>query len=307
MSSSTNLAGWSAAAVVPSTIAYEVGASELTDGRMRIFYTSPIPGQSSATVVSSLISVDATANAFTTETATILSTSASIGSLSFPVPVRSTDSFRWRLYFDFTPAGQSTGAISSALTAAPAPIGVNPASAYNTYPSVSVTVNGEIFSITPPSFLLRTAGQTDMVATGVTRANDEKISGSIDTVGQSPGLRDLIVTNADGTSTTLPNAFTVTFPPGNATVVNNLISPRSGTTAATITVTIYNAGNTSVKVFTIDGRHVTTLFDGPQQPGAMNLTWNGTFANGASAPSGLYVVHVTSQNLNTLLKIVVIR
>ena len=298
---------WSVPSVLPSTVAYEVGASQLTDGRVRLYYASPVSGQSSATVVSSMISADATGTSFTAESGSILSTAATTGSLDFPVPVRSTDSFRWRLYYDLTPAGASTGTIASALTGAPAPTGVSPASDYNTVAAAPLTVRGEIFSSGAPSFLLRTTGEPDIVATGVTRVSDESLTGTINTVAQAPGLRDLVVTNADGTSTTLANAFTITFPPGSASLLDNLISPRSGTTATKIAVTVYNAGNTTVKIFTVDGRHVTTIYDGPQAAGVLNLTWNGTFANGSPAPSGLYVVHVTGQNLDTRLKIVVIR
>ncbi len=297
---------WSAPTVAVSTAALRLSASELTDGRVRLFFTEPPPGASTATVVLSALSADNSGTGFAVETGVRVST-PSTSALSGLAVSRSTDTFRWRLYYgEYIPSLGDDDALSS-LTGEPAPTAVSPSQAYNSVSAVSLTVTGEIFSTPAPTFLLRTPGQPDLIATGVLGVNDETLTGTINPSGAAPGPRDLIVTNADGHSTTLTSAFTVTFPPGAVTLLDNLISPRSGTTATKIAITTFNPGQTTARVFTIDGRKVATLFDGYQPPGTLNLTWNGTFASGAPAPSGLYVLHVTGQKIESKQKIVVIR
>lgn len=298
---------WSAPSVLPSTVAYEVGASQLTDGRVRLYYSSPLAGQSSATVVATMLSSDQTGSFFASESAAIVSTAAASGSLAFPVPVRSTDSYRWRLYYDFLTAGLSTGAVFSALTGVPAPTSISPAQAYNTSSSGSVTVNGEIFSGPPVSFTLSMAGQADIVPFGVARSDDQTITGQINTLGAATGYWSLKVINADGSATTLPNALLVTYPPGTVTLTDNLISPRSGTTATKISINFYGGGSAKAGLYTIDGRRVATLLDGDVPAGVVNLTWNGVNAAGAAVPSGVYILRVTGPKLDAKEKIVVIR
>lgn|GEM_PF-1540993 len=297
---------WSVPAVIAaSTVAYEVGASQLTDGRIRLYYTEPPPTQSSATIVASLITADPSGIFFTEENAPIVSTPPATGSLSFPVPVRSTDTFRWRLYYDVASLNVE-GSVYSALTGPPAPTGVNPSSMYNTISTAAITANGEIFS-PGATFFLSMAGQPNIVPFGVVRVNDEQLTGNIDVLDAALGLWDLIVINADGSTTDIANSFLITFPPGSVNLTDNLISPRSGTTKTKIAISFFNDGPVLAKIFTIDGRHVTTLLDAVEPKGVLNLTWNGTNAGGASVPSGLYVLRVTAPKTEVLSKIVVIR
>ena len=298
---------WSAPAALPSGNAFEVGASQLTDGRVRLYYSQPAVGQSSAALVTSMISADSTGASFGVEAGARISTAAASASLSFPVPVRSSETFRWRLYYDVTNAGVSTGTVFSALTESPAPAAIAPNTMFNTIAAGAITVSGEIFSTPAPTFLLRAGGQPDIIPTGVTRVNDESLTATIDVLGLVPGARDLIVTNADGSATTLPGAFDLTFPPGSVALLDNLISPRSGTSSTKIAIETFAAGQVTAKIFTVDGRHVTTLFDGAQPAGTLSLTWNGGLANGAPAPSGVYILHVTGPETNIRDKIVVIR
>ncbi len=296
---------WTSPAVAVATVAYQVGASELTDGRVRLFFTEPAIGQSTATSILSALSADNSGTGFTLETGVRVSTLAA-SALFGAAPTRSTDTFRWRLYYgEYKPARSAYDADSS-LTGEPAPVSVAPAAVDNTVSSAAVTISGEIFS-PGASFALVAAGAPNITPFSVSTVNDETLIGTINTVGAVPGPRDLIVTNADGTSTTLPSAFQITFQPGNVTLLDNLLSPRTATTSTKIAITIYNPGQTTARIFTIDGRRVTTLYDGPQAPGTLNLTWNGTFSSGALAPSGVYVLHVTSQKIDSKQKIVVIR
>ncbi len=79
--------------------------------------------------------------------------------LGFPCPARSTDTFRWRLYYDVVGPGVSSdflgaGMIStadahSALTGPPAPALVAPGQVLNSQSVVALTMTGDIFSAAP--------------------------------------------------------------------------------------------------------------------------------------------------------------
>ncbi|NNN04876.1 MAG: T9SS type A sorting domain-containing protein [Elusimicrobia bacterium] len=296
---------WTPPVIAVATVAYQVGASELTDGRVRLFFTEPAVGQSTATSILSALSADNSGTGFTLETGVRVST-FSTSALFGAAPTRSTDTFRWRLYYgEYNPVIAAYDADSS-LTGEPAPVSMAPTAMDNTVAAAAVTISGEIFS-PGASFVLTGAGAANITPTSVLTVNDETLTGTINTVGASPGPRDLTVTNADGASTTLLSAFQITFQPGTVTVLDNLISPRTATTSTKIAITVYNPGQTTARIFTIDGRRVITLYDGPQGPGTLNLTWNGAFASGAPAPSGVYVLHVTGQKIDAKQKIVVIR
>ena len=93
--------------------------------------TSPVPGDcgfvrldgsaSSATVIASALSDTALGTTFTQEAGARISTPIAAGAVSFPVAVRSTDTYRWRLYYTYQLAGTFIGDVYSALASAPAP------------------------------------------------------------------------------------------------------------------------------------------------------------------------------------------
>ena len=129
-------ATWGGSVITMSTLAYEAGAAKLTDGTIRLFYTQPLAAGSSATVIASALSSDALGTTFTQESGYRISTPAANGALSFPVPARSTDSFRWRLYYSYYDAFNSTGDVRSALTGSPAPVALSPSTVYNSAGSI---------------------------------------------------------------------------------------------------------------------------------------------------------------------------
>ncbi|HAZ08533.1 MAG TPA: hypothetical protein DCZ01_08455 [Elusimicrobia bacterium] len=299
---------WGASSVVVSTLAYEVGAALLTDGRVRLFFTQPLSGASSATVVSSALSTDALASSFALETGYRLSTSAVSGTLSFPAPVRSTDSFRWRLYYDFAEPGTlSTAAIHTALTGAPAPASMNPGTVLRTNGATSLTILGEVFSAVAPVAKLSQAGQPDLLTTGpLTRTNDQSLDAVFNLFGLNTGFWDLTLTNADGAATTLVNALYVDYPGGALTLTNNLLRPSNGVPTS-IDVTTFNAGRVLARVYSLDGRLVRTLYDGDRAEGSFSLSWDGRDAVGGAVASGLYILRLTAPKLDAKSKIVVIR
>lgn len=297
---------WGASSVVVSTTAFEVGASVLTDGRVRLYYSQPVSGGSSATVVMSALSSDAGGALFSAETGIRLSTAATSGTLGSPVPVAATDTFRWRLYYQyFDPRVVSTGDVHTALTAAPAPASISPSRVIDLQSTATFTVKGEIFSPTPTAYL-SLGGQPNLPAASVTRVDDQTLTMTFNVFGQALGAWDLTVVNADAQSGTAPLALTIDFSGGSVALTGNLLRPRTGV-PATITVTTYNDGNLLLRLYTLDGRPVRTLFDGPRSKGILILTWDGRDAGGAPVASGVYLLRVIGQKLDLKSKIVVIR
>lgn len=297
---------WGAPSLALSTSALQLAPSVLTDGKVRLYLALPLAGVSSGAVVASALSSDSAGSSFSMESGLRLSTSASSGTLSDPVPVRSTDSFRWRLYYSFyEPGNLSTGAVHSALTGAPAPASMTPSVVENITAVVSFTILGDVFSLAPTA-VLSLAGQPDITPVSVTRADDQTINASFNVLGREPGLWSLTVTNADGTPATRANALKIDFPGGSLSTVGNLLRPRTGATTA-ITATIFNPGRVTLRVYTMDGRLVRTLHDADHAAGTVAAAWDGRDASGVPVASGLYVLHARGPKLDVKGKIVVIR
>lgn len=297
---------WAAASLVVSTVAYQVGAGKRTDGKVRLFYSQPLASGSSATVVSSSLSDDALGTAFTDESAYRASTNSATGSLFFPVPVRSTDSFRWRLYFGFSdPVQVSSGSIYSALTGSPDFISISPDSTLTSSPSAGFTLRGEIFSAAP-TVLARKAGESDVNATAVTRSDDQTLTFTLDMQGKTVGYWDIVVTNADGTASTFNARLLVDFAPGTVSLTNNLLRPRLNT-VMNADVTTFSAGRVTLKLFTTEGRLVRTLYDQDRAAGSFTVTWDGKDAQGATVASGLYLLRSVGPKLDGRAKVLVIK
>jgi len=300
-------ATWGASSIVVSTTAYESGVAKLTSGKIRLFYTQPPSAGSSATVILSSLSDDVSGAAFTAETGVRISTPVVTGAMSFPVPVRSTDSFRWRLYYSYYEAHNSTGDIHSALTGAPDPTAVTPATVYRSAGANPSSISGEVFSAAGGLFGASiTKGAVTIAGTGVSRTDDQTMSATFATLGQALGLYDLTVTNADGVPTTLPNALLIDYAPGTVTLTDNLLRPRSGGSTL-IDIETFTSGRVSVRVYDSEGRPVRTLFDDEHAEGSFGFRWDGKNASGAAVPSGLYFVAVNGPKIAVKSKIVVIR
>lgn len=295
---------WGASTVVLSTTAYESGVAKLTDGNIRLFYSQPPSAGSSATVILSALSDNTLGTSFTAESGVRLSTPVVTGAMSFPVPVRSTDSFRWRLYYSYYEAFNSTGDIHSALTGAPAPVSLSPNTVFQSAGSIALTASGEIFSLTPTMSI--SLGAVTLAGTSLTRTDDQHITATFATQNQALGNWDLTVTNADGVPTTVSNALLIDFAPGVVVLTGNLLRPRNGV-PTTIDITIFTNGRVNARVYDSDGRPVRTLFDDEHAAGAFTLTWDGKNAAGATMPSGLYFVAVNGPKIAQKSKIVLIR
>ena len=297
-------ATWAAAAVALSTAALEIAAAKRTDGKVRLYLSQALSGASSATVVSSALSSDALGNSFSMETGYRVSTSAASGALSFPVVVRATDSYRWRLYYSYFDAGRSTGDAHTALTGPPDPVSLSPSTVYQSASNHSFAVSGEGFS--PAPTLSLKLGGTTIAGTGVTRASDQSITASFATQNQALGLYNLEVVNADGSSATIVNALQIDFAPGAVFYTDNLLRP--GVTGnATFDITTFTAGRVTVRAYDLHGRLVRTLSDSDRPAGSFTVTWDGKTASGGWAPSGVYLVHTQGPKINHKTKVVLVR
>lgn len=94
--------------------------------------------------------------------------------------------------------------------------------------------------------------------------------------------------------------------PDNIKPVNNLFIPGQENT--TIYYKTSEAGDVTIKLYTLDGRFVKTLLDEPVAPGVGSVVWNGENLAGDTVSSGIYLVHiVTPSGYRAIKKICVIR
>jgi hypothetical protein len=297
---------WSAPAVAMSTPAFEVGAGVLTNGLVRLYYTESLPGVSSGAVILSALSTDASGTSFDLDAGVRVSTAIASGSVGFPVPVRSTstDSFRWRLYYDFADPGViSTANIHSALTGAPAPSALAPSAVVNDS-TRTIVIAGDVFSPAPSVRL--SLGASTLLPSSLVRTDDQTLRATFDFNNAPAGRWDVAVTNADARTATLSQALFVDFPGGSTRLVNNLLRPRTGTSTA-IDITTFNDGVITARLYSLDGRKIRTLFDGFRTKGVLALSWDGRDSGGAPVASGVYVLRVLGPKVDAKDKIVVIR
>ncbi len=90
------------------------------------------------------------------------------------------------------------------------------------------------------------------------------------------------------------------------TAYNNLFNPLLGQ-KATVKYGVNGSGHLSVKLYTVTGRLVLTLFDGDVGPGKGSIDWNGQNGAGNFVASGIYVVRAVGPGLNSTQKIAVIK
>lgn len=298
-----------AASLALNATAGQVSAALRTDNRVRVYYTAPAAvGIATHTTVRSALSSSADGSVLAAEAGIRLSTGSGMGALANPLVVRSTDTFRWRMYYNFLPfpsVSVSTADAWSAVTDAPDVQSISPSSILRTAPAPSFRILGEIFSLAPTAALNK-GGQPAINGAGLARVNDQTIDVTLDTENQQLGFWDLTVTNANLQTSSLSNAVLVDFAGGDVRTTDNLLRPREGTVTR-FDVTTYNDGNISVRVYTMTGSPVATLFEGHVAAGTLSVTWNGRTAQGHTAASGVYLVRATGPKLDAVNKVVLIK
>jgi len=116
---------------------------------------------------------------------------------------------------------------------------ISPSAGINSL-NISTTVTGTGFK--PGAVVkLTLAGQPDIVASGVTLTGDSIITCTFDLTGKEAEQWNVVVTNPDGTSATLPGGFAITgvVPP---TLSVTAISPSAGINDQSISATVTGTG-----------------------------------------------------------------
>jgi hypothetical protein len=84
--------------------------------------------------------------------------------------------------------------------------------------------------------------------------------------------------------------------------------PNPFKTKANITLNIAkNASELKVGIYNLRGQKIATLLSGKQEPGTMNLVWDGMDAGGRRVPSGLYFCRLESGNTKQNIKLMLIK
>ncbi len=124
------------------------------------------------------------------------------------------------------PAGNNYAAVDvglfhsvaiSATLPGPMVLSIAPNSAPNTG-SVSITDLAGRYFLSGATVKLAKSGESDIVATGVTVVSSSKITCSFDLTGKADGAWNVVVTNTDGKSATLPGGFTIDITPPTVTI-----------------------------------------------------------------------------------------
>ena len=103
------------------------------------------------------------------------------------------------------------------------------------------------------SLLVTRLRQAAIPGAGLVRANDQSFTATFNTQGAALGSWDLVVTNSNGLSTTLPKAVLIDFPGGNVQLTDNLFRPLRGGKCK-IEVTTFTPGPITVKIRATSGQ-----------------------------------------------------
>ncbi len=123
----------------------------------------------------------------------------------------------------------------------PTVTGITPGSGANTG-TVSITnLAGTNFQNGATVRLIR-AGESEILGSGVSVVSSTKITCTFDLTGKTAGTWDVVVTNPDGRSGTLPDGFTVTTSGLSITSITPSTGSNTGNQAVTIAGTNFRAG-----------------------------------------------------------------
>ncbi|MEK7384558.1 MAG: hypothetical protein AAB262_14910 [Elusimicrobiota bacterium] len=87
---------------------------------------------------------------------------------------------------------------------------------------------------------------------------------------------------------------------------NNLFNPLRNE-KATIKYAVSGTGRLSIKLYTVTGNLILTLFDGVVEAGKGSLDWNGRNMGGSVVASGVYVVRAQGPGLDKTQKIAIVK
>jgi hypothetical protein len=90
------------------------------------------------------------------------------------------------------------------------------------------------------------------------------------------------------------------------TAYNNIFNPKLGQ-KATVKYEVPSAGHVTIKLYTLGGALVSTLFDNDVPAGEGSVDWSGNNSAGNRVASGVYLVHMAAPGVDKTQKIVVVK
>jgi PKD repeat protein len=87
------------------------------------------------------------------------------------------------------------------------------------------------------------------------------------------------------------------------TAVSAFASPNPFNPATSVKYSLRKGGEVSVRIFSLDGRLVKTLVEGPAAAGTHEVLWDGRDNSGSSVRSGMYFVKTTSGGESAIFKL----
>ncbi|MEO0020527.1 MAG: FlgD immunoglobulin-like domain containing protein [candidate division WOR-3 bacterium] len=85
------------------------------------------------------------------------------------------------------------------------------------------------------------------------------------------------------------------------------VSPNPANRTQQIRFTLPNAGNVTLRVYSVSGELIRTVFHGSLNPGAQVISWNLTDDQGRFVPNGLYFYELSLGQYNVRMKTSVLR
>jgi flagellar hook assembly protein FlgD len=101
------------------------------------------------------------------------------------------------------------------------------------------------------------------------------------------------------------NVFNLTANQGDIVTYNNVLTGNN--TTARIRYDVQSPGDLTIKIYTVVGTLVRTVFDGTVLAGKGTVGWDGTNENGDKVASGIYYVRAEGAGLDKVDKIAVVR
>jgi len=129
--------------------------------------------------------------------------------------------------------------------------------------------------------------------------------------GADPSSRTLLAASGTVTFDALPTGVLSISRDGPGTVPSEFALganyPNPFNPATTFTVDIPVASDVRVEVVDILGRSIMEILTGPQPAGSHRLSWDGLDRNGVQAPSGVYIIRLTSKDFSASRKALLVR
>jgi hypothetical protein len=104
----------------------------------------------------------------------------------------------------------------------------------------------------------------------------------------------------------LSNPINLTTTQSELKAFNNIFNPARGE-KTTIRYDVQGSGHLTIRLYTLNGALVTTLFDGDVAAGKGSVDWFGRNISGSRVASGVYIVHMAGPGVSKSQKIVVVK